>query len=184
MSLTIDNKVPLSIGNRKGLIAKVDGDSSYAAGGETLTPESLGFQRFDLLTVATKNGFVFEYDYTNEKLKILVRKIAYDVTVNPASLATDAIANTQVTVTGVTTADLLTVDPVNTLEAGILVQQAWVSAADTVQLRCQNLSAGTVDAASATWTVYAELASGALREAKAATDLSALTDAKLFAVGV
>lgn len=56
-------------GNRMEVIATVTFDSSYATGGESLTPASLGFQTFDFVSVTTSGGYVFSYDHTNSKVK-------------------------------------------------------------------------------------------------------------------
>lgn len=44
-------------------------DSSYAVGGESLTASDLNLRGVSFLLVAPKNGYVFEYDYANRKLK-------------------------------------------------------------------------------------------------------------------
>ena len=56
-------------GNRMEVIATVTFDSSYATGGESLTPASLGFQTFDYVGLTTSGGYVFEYDHANSKVK-------------------------------------------------------------------------------------------------------------------
>lgn len=55
-------------GNRKEVIATVQFDSSYATGGESLTPASLGFQAFDFVSATHAGGYSFEYDHTNSKM--------------------------------------------------------------------------------------------------------------------
>lgn len=76
----------------------------------------------------------------------------YTATVNPASLATGTSNDTAVTVTGVLTTDYVQAIPPAALEAGINLSHAWANAADSITVRVSNVSAGTVDAASATWT--------------------------------
>lgn len=75
-------------GNRMEVIATVTFDSSYATGGESLTPASLGFQTFDFVSVTTSGGCVFEYDHTNSKVK------AYWINAIPDGAATAEVAST------------------------------------------------------------------------------------------
>jgi hypothetical protein len=73
--------------------------------------------------------------------------------VNPASLATDVAGNTAVTITGIAANDVITPIPPAALE-NLHVQSA-IASTDTVTVRLGNATAGTIDAASATWTFYA-----------------------------
>jgi hypothetical protein len=74
------------------------------------------------------------------------------VAVNPASLADGAEADTSITITGAVVGDIVVLNPpTDALDAGIIVGQAHVSAADTVKVRIHNNSGGTVDVASGTW---------------------------------
>ena len=74
------------------------------------------------------------------------------VTVDPASMLTDAISDLVVTVPGLLSTDLVIALPPIDLETGIAVQGANVTAANTLSLRLMNTSAGTINAASkATW---------------------------------
>lgn len=74
------------------------------------------------------------------------------VTVNPASIAAGAVGETTVTITGVQVGDLVQLIPPTTLEAGLVIGQPFVSAADTVKFRMINGTGGAVDAASGSWT--------------------------------
>lgn len=78
-----------------------------------------------------------------------VKKVA--VSVNPASIATVTLAEETVTVTGAVAGDAVIVNPPTTLDAGIAVVGAFVSAADTVKLRLYNSTGGGVDIAAANW---------------------------------
>lgn len=186
MALTLDNKTVFSLGNRRAIVADADFDNSYAAGGESLTPQDLGFtKRIEALIATASGGYEFEYDYTNKKLKALVEFITVTATVDLANHTAVASVNTTgITLTGINATDLLTPIPPDTLEAGISVVKAWATAADTATLRTTNASAGAINPASASWSFLARLASGAKREAKSATDLSGLTNARVFAIGV
>ncbi len=66
-----------------------------------------------------------------------------------ASMLTGAEDTKTVTVTGVSTAGTPSVQLgwSTSLEAGIVVEQAWVSGADTVSIRVRNASAGTINPA-------------------------------------
>lgn len=73
MGLTVVNKNPnksaVSAGALRVSTIEVDYDSSYATGGEALVAADFGLQRLDLVLASPKQGFMFEYDYTNAKLK-------------------------------------------------------------------------------------------------------------------
>lgn len=185
MALTITSPTPLTVGNRRGVIATIAFDSSYpTGGGEPLTASDFGFvSTIDEVDVNDTSGYSFKYDIANSKLLAYTAFNTYTATLDIASLATDAIADNQVTVTGALTTDIVEVLPPHTLEAGIIIQQAWVSATNTIQVRVSNTSAGTVDAASGTFTFNLRNASGALKQVKNATDLSALTGVQVFATG-
>lgn len=71
-----------------------------------------------------------------------------EVSVDFASLAAGASEAKAVTVTGVTTDDMVIgVEPQAALEAGITIDYARVSAADTVVIAVTNTTAGIVDPA-------------------------------------
>ncbi len=71
MSLTIAIDRRTTIGNQRMRHLSVDFDGSYAMGGEALTPGNMGLSRADMVTPAPQGGYSFEYDATNEKLKVL-----------------------------------------------------------------------------------------------------------------
>lgn len=72
------------------------------------------------------------------------------VTIDPASIASAAIGETSVTITGAAAGDTVIMNAPAAIEAGC-VWCAYVSAANTVKLRIANLSGGALDCASATW---------------------------------
>lgn len=175
MALAISSVKTFAEGNHKVKTFQLAWDSSYLSGGETLTAATLGLYTITDFKIDSTSGFVFKYDYTNSVVKAYTVCNTYTATVDPASMLTDTVANTDVTITGAVTTDIVEVIPPNTLEAGIVVQQAWVTATNTVRLRLCNTSSGTVDPASATWTFNLRNASGALKEVKSTYDLSAVT---------
>lgn len=74
------------------------------------------------------------------------------VTADPLSHTAVTALTLAVTITGIKTTDVVVALPPVTLEAGIAVQGVTVTAADSVNLRTTNPSAGTIDPASAaTW---------------------------------
>ncbi len=75
-----------------------------------------------------------------------------DATVDLASVAAAITANQSVTVNGVLSTDeIIAVIPPTTLNNGLAVVQANVTADNTVTLRVINATAGALDAASATF---------------------------------
>tara|TARA_R100001460_G_scaffold43303_1_gene79592 strand:+ start:106 stop:432 length:327 start_codon:yes stop_codon:yes gene_type:complete len=58
-------------GNIKYVIKDITFDDSYPTGGESLTATQLGFEELYIILISQKSdGFVVQYDYTNEKLEI------------------------------------------------------------------------------------------------------------------
>lgn len=124
-------------GDMKFLTGKVDFDSSYPTGGEAMDISKF-FKNLLGVTFETKSGYVFEYDYTNKKVKALERHSVYSAAVDPPSIAAGAIADVAVTVTDITTSDRIIAIPPADLEEDLLLQLARASAADTITLRLQN----------------------------------------------
>lgn len=79
-----------------------------------------------------------------------------EVSVNPASLATNVENQTQVALPAGTAkaGSLVFVMPPSdgTLEAGLVPLGARISADDTLQIKIRNVTAGTIDGAAKTWT--------------------------------
>lgn len=173
MALSVTILERTKVGRLRKNVVRVTFDSSYPAGGESLTAARLGLTKVVHVSPAEPSGYEGEYDLTNSKLKAFQRQNVYTAAVDPASIAAGAVANTAVTVTGVTTSDRIVAIPPNDLEAGLVLQSAWVSAADTVQVRLQNASAGAVDGASKTWTFL--VFRDQQVEVKNGTDLSAVS---------
>ncbi len=69
MALSIDIREQTIFGDKQVVIFDVDFDSSYPTGGESLPATDLGMSNIDILIPTPKSGYVFEYDYSNEKLK-------------------------------------------------------------------------------------------------------------------
>jgi len=67
LALTVD--VNYGTYGYKVRIVKVDFDDSYPTGGESLAPSTMGFVGVYAVFAEPKGGYVFEYDYDNEKLK-------------------------------------------------------------------------------------------------------------------
>ena len=68
MALTLANLTFNTSGSKRTVIGTIAFDASYPTGGESLTAANLGLGTIDQLRVFPKNGYVFEYDYTNSKL--------------------------------------------------------------------------------------------------------------------
>lgn len=173
MALTILQKATTKMAGLLVTIVQLTFDNNYAgSGGEALTPAQLGLRVVEDILFEDEDGYRFRYDRTNKKVIALHKHNVYTAAVDPASIAADTAANTQVAVAGVTTADRILAIPPNDLESGLVLQAVWVSAADTIQVRLLNTTAGAIDGASKTWTfiVYRDQD----REVKAGTDLSAV----------
>lgn len=68
MALTISSLKRDIAGNKRMHSGLITFDSSYATGGEALTPENLGMHTIDHIDVRSALGFTFDYDHTNAKL--------------------------------------------------------------------------------------------------------------------
>lgn len=69
MALTISNFQPGSGGNLRRNIMDITFDSSYATGGESLTPAMLGLVRVDKFNAQEVGGRTFPYDRSTQKLQ-------------------------------------------------------------------------------------------------------------------
>lgn len=65
----------ISVGNRKESVGTITFDSAYVSGGESLTAANVGLQKIEHISFNQgEDGYVFEYDYTNSKVKAYVTK--------------------------------------------------------------------------------------------------------------
>lgn len=84
---------------------------------------------------------------------ITIKNIAVmTASVNPASIDATTSAETDVTLSGVGTNDIVIPQVPASLEVGLAYSGIRVKAADTVALRLSNVTASPVDAAAKTWT--------------------------------
>jgi hypothetical protein len=72
MSLTKTDHINSGVQNLRMNLQKVDFDASYPTGGEALTADDFGMQDIIAMIVLPKDGYVFEYDIANGKLKAFV----------------------------------------------------------------------------------------------------------------
>jgi len=70
MSLTVTPQRSMEQihGSRRRTVTDLAFDSSYALGGESLTPRQLGLSIVESVTIQPKYGYAFEYDIANQKL--------------------------------------------------------------------------------------------------------------------
>lgn len=94
MALTITAKEKSVFGNKRIVTADIDFDSSYPTDGESLTPANLGLKEINILLTTSKSGYMFEYDYSNKKLKAMYPKSAQAaVTTDKITIASSGAAN-------------------------------------------------------------------------------------------
>ncbi len=68
--VTVSNQKVTTHGTFRAVYADLAFDSSYPAGGESLTALNLGLQKIYQIRMSTKDGYSFEYDYTNDTIKV------------------------------------------------------------------------------------------------------------------
>lgn len=69
LTVTLSGDWMTSLGNRRQTFATVAFDNSYTTGGLALTAAQVGLGVVEELQADPKSGYIFEYDYTNSKLK-------------------------------------------------------------------------------------------------------------------
>jgi hypothetical protein len=74
------------------------------------------------------------------------------ITVDPANLTAQTSAETQVTLQGIESGDVIMLNVPASLEAGLAFSGVRVSAANTIQVRLSNVTAGAIDGASRSWS--------------------------------
>lgn len=84
MALTITEKKRVKMGNAYAVAADVTFDSSYPTNGEALAASAFGLNEISLLLCETASGYMFQYDYTNAKLKAYYPRAAVSGTLAAA----------------------------------------------------------------------------------------------------
>jgi hypothetical protein len=77
------------------------------------------------------------------------------VTIDPPSIAAGASANVTATVNGLTTSHKVIAQCQSDLEAGLVPQAAYCSAANTLTIRLYNPTAAAIDGAARPWFIIA-----------------------------
>lgn len=71
MAVTVNDKVYTVWGNKAVMLSNLAFDSSYPFGGESFNTDLLlGLHEIDTVLFEHKAGFSFEYDYSNDKIKV------------------------------------------------------------------------------------------------------------------
>ncbi|MEW6214548.1 MAG: hypothetical protein AB1478_04995 [Nitrospirota bacterium] len=172
MALSITIKGHNVIGNRRQTIATVDFDSSYPTGGESLTARNLALGIIDMLQVESKSGYIFDYDYTNNKLKVFYPRAAIANTLAIADHAALAHSGTAATT------------PALAHEAGATaVTSTAATMPDHAAAACTVTQPADHAAMAHTISGVAGVAAGAGEEVPDTTNLSALTSVRVIAMG-
>ena len=196
MSLGIAIKGHSIVGNVRQTIAAVNFGTSYPTGGEPLSARNFALGVVDNLQVFPKNGYMFEYDYTNSKLKAYypTKGITPAGTVSAPTFTGNALAthgHIALTVMATeTAADSTTFVSIKegdgTAQAGVKVSNAGGAAAGNdipvdTDAKSAGTPAGTCSAPAFTGTAVGAQAG---TEVPDTTDLSALTNVRIVAIGV
>lgn len=70
MAVTLSNVTRISLGSKIGIVGTAAFTGTYTTGGESITRDVLGLGRTDFFIAQPEQGYDFEYDYTNQKLKV------------------------------------------------------------------------------------------------------------------
>ena len=98
MALTISNQSFAALQNKRAVFCDLAFDSSYPTGGEALTPGNIGLTAIERVLFEPKSGYLFEYDHTNQKVKVFS---GGGVDITPAgTFAGSALANHSHTLSG------------------------------------------------------------------------------------
>jgi hypothetical protein len=80
MALTYTNLELYGIGNRRVHQFDVAFDSSYPEGGETLDMGQVRLREINIIIISPTSGYLFEYDYTDDKIKVITPVAAVEQT--------------------------------------------------------------------------------------------------------
>ena len=84
MALTVNITRMSKIDRESVREGTIDFGASYPTGGESLTPANLNLQDINHIDISSKNGYLFEYDYANKKVKVLY--FDYDAAADGAAI--------------------------------------------------------------------------------------------------
>lgn len=70
MSLILSNRSQTTFGHKHCILADAALDDSYPAGGYELTAGNFGLNTIERLIIEPRQGYSFEFDYTNSKIKL------------------------------------------------------------------------------------------------------------------
>jgi hypothetical protein len=73
MALTTGSNVETTLGNKYHVLADVAFDNSYSIGGEAITANSLGISTIERLLIEPCQGYTFEWDDDNSKIKVFMK---------------------------------------------------------------------------------------------------------------
>jgi len=163
MALTVTKDMPQAerISRSLGILTgSIDFDDSYPTGGEDASDISDYFQTCLVIQCEAKSGYIFEYDKTNDKIKV------YYPT-NPAAHSHVAFTVNATETAGDSTTFVSITEGDGTAQSGIKVSHAGGAGSDI------DINTDSVTIAD---SAGAEVANG--------TDLSGLTGVKFIAIGL
>jgi hypothetical protein len=136
----------LTVTTAGALIKRTDGSRPVAI---YLGDPGANYAAIDLETGQLGSVYVINPGVVNGTPLIL----SFDVTVDPADRAANTTADLALTVTGALTTDEVVNVFAASLESGLVLSNARVSAADTVTVRLGNVTTGAINAGEQTFTV-------------------------------
>ncbi len=190
MGLTISSINKYGVGNRWHVTAQIAFDSSYPTGGEELLAASLGLKSIEFMLIENKSGIVFEYDYSNYKVKGYRTAAATPSGTVSAPVFTGSALATHthdLKVIGGAAGGIdepLGVEGTDTLAKDAATDRTIVGANSATKGGVVAITGGTpAGTNSAPTFTGAAIAQAALAEVTNATNLSAVTGVRIFAIG-
>lgn len=137
MALTISSLKRTHLGDRRQHLGVITFDSSYATGGESLVPTDVSLHTIDSITFEPTGGYSFEYDYTNQKVKVNVPGVAI------AAAGAATIDDFALTGTGASTARSIGLDSASTSPVRFGPQQEVASTVNLSAITTRFRAIGT-----------------------------------------
>lgn len=155
--------------------------TQYPTGGESLNLDRY-FTKCMGMMIEPKNGYTFEYDLANKKVKAFYILCDTSVTITPDEVPAGEAVDIVVEHGAFKVGDYLAMQPPSNLEAGLVPIAAWVTEAGKAKVRIYNPTAAAVTGVGRSWNLLTLTPSK--REVFANKNLSGLGSIRFIAWGI